>query len=715
MPLNRNENNKDIISSQRLFFIFLWCETIIIKIQYNLLKPVDRNTSSFILGILTAILVVAGISSCGRKGKVNNQNSSADTRRIACLNAIDDSINKRGMSARAFIEEGMRKAEDSTEWCEYAVRLGKLYYKANQPDSMMKYISKVRRYAEKQPVSPRTNNILGLADEYEAGWKQLMQRGVAEVIDLHKRAYDRLSHSDNKISLSDITANIGDCYYLSNNILKAAAYYRRALFLVDSLQLPKEKNITLYMGLARIYENLGDLTEAERFYKQSEKFLNSMQPGMQTYFLSSFGSYYYKTKQFKKSLSYFKRMESFVAREEGDSCFDMALCRINAADVYLNMNNIKKAEEYLNASEPFFRNNKIDVGIHYANSIRIGILLKQKRYSDIKQILNNEHISGKIEYAIQKIRNEYLREYFIASGNPAAALKNKMEEDRKEDSIAKSNSYMRASEVIQRFSEDTLALHHEIAMTEKEHKEQLAKTTIIMLSAGIVILLLILAVWWMYVRKKQLSAQMERFLLRLENTRNRISPHFIFNILNNRIYTAGQKEKDELMSLAQLIRKSLDISRDTFITLEQELDFVKKYIEVQSYVLRPDFKFKLTVPDDISDIHIPSMSIQILAENAIKHGLKGLDRQQKLWITVNRSGSVISITVEDNGRGFDSTKGSGNGLGMNIIRQTIAAVNRRSKKGKMDMDVSNTHDEKGNVTGCRITMTINGKINFDNI
>ena len=165
------------------------------------------------------------------------------------------------------------------------------------------------------------------------------------------------------------------------------------------------------------------------------------------------------------------------------------------------------------------------------------------------------------------------------------------------------------------------------------------------------------------------------------------------------------------MSLAKLIRKSLDISRDTFISLNEELDFVKNYIEVQSYILRPDFKFTLNIQPGIENILIPSMSIQILAENAIKHGLKGLERQQNLTINVIKENDITTITVEDNGRGFDSTKGSGNGLGMNIIRQTIAAVNKRSKKAKMDMDVHNIKDNEGNVSGCRIAITIKGKIN----
>ena len=663
---------------------------------------------SYIISVICMTIIVA----CGRHGGFHDEYNDTDSTRIKKLIAIDDSIYKSAPSAKTIIRKGMKQAKDSIEWCEYAVRMTKLYIKENKPDSIIPYINKIKAYISQQPATPRNNNIYGLALEYEAGWRQLSYNDIKIARNLHKEAYDKIMQSDNKSIASDIMANLADCNYLCNDLPKAASYYRRALFLVDSLQLPKNKNLTLYMGLSRIYESLGDLNEALRFYKQTEKYLDQMPQNMQVYFLSSFGSYYYKTRDYKKSIQYFNRMEKYVRETEGDDCMDMALCRINSADVYLNLNNLDKAKEYLQLAEPVFKKNAINIGIYYANTIKIGILLKEKKYAEIKEILDNEHADeNSMEFMMQKIRNTYLRDYYVATGNPAAALANKIYEDEKNDSVAKSNSYMRASEVIQRFSEDTLALHHDIEMAEKERKASEAKTTITILTASILILTLIFILWWMYTRKKQVSAQMERFILRLENTRNRISPHFIFNVLNNRIYTAGQKEKDELMSLAKLIRKSLDISRDTFISLNEELDFVKNYIEVQSYILRPDFKFTLNIQPGIENIIIPSMSIQILAENAIKHGLKGLERQQNLTITVIKENDITTITVEDNGRGFDSTKGSGNGLGMNIIRQTIAAVNKRSKKAKMDMDVHNIKDNEGNVSGCRIAITIKGKIN----
>ncbi len=657
--------------------------------------------------LIIAIISTVAFASCGK-----GEGSDSNSKRLSELAAIDDSINMSAPSVRAVVEKGMKNAKDSTAWCEYAVRMGRIFIKENKPDSMKPYLNKVKAFISKQPANPRNNNIYGLAYEYEAGWEQQLYNNINLALKFHQKAYDKIIHSDDKSKASDIVANIADCHYLLNDMPKAASYYRRALFLVDSLHLHKDKNLTLYMGLSRIYESLGDLDEAKKFYKQTEKYQSHMPQNMQVFFLSSFGSYYYKTQDYKKSIEYFNKMEKYVMETEGDSCFDMALCRMNSADVYMNLGNLDKAKEYLRLALPMFKKYAIKIGIHYGNSIKIGILLKEKKYAEIRNIIDNEDIDpGDLEFSIVRIRNKYLREYYMATGNYKAALENKLAEDEANDSITKSNSYMRASEVIQRFSEDTLALHHDIMMAAKERKANEDKTMIIILTASIVILVLAFTLWWMYTRKQQVSAKMERFVLRLENSRNRISPHFIFNVLNNRIYTAGQKEKDELMSLAQLIRKSLDISRDTFITLNEELDFVRKYVEVQSYILRPDFIFEMNIQPGIGNIYIPAMSIQILAENAIKHGLKGLERQQKLTVTARKDNDTTTITVEDNGRGFDSTKGSGNGIGMNIIRQTMAAVNKRSKRAKMDMEIHNNKDKEGNVAGCRITLTIQGKIN----
>ena len=79
---------------------------------------------------------------------------------------------------------------------------------------------------------------------------------------------------------------------------------------------------------------------------------------------------------------------------------------MNSADVYLNLNNLDKAKEYLQLAEPVFKKQAIKIGIYYGNTIKIGILLKEKKYAEIKEILDNEHADeDSMEFMMQKIRN----------------------------------------------------------------------------------------------------------------------------------------------------------------------------------------------------------------------------------------------------------------------------------------------------------------------
>ena len=114
------------------------------------------------------------IVACGRHGGFYDEYNDTDSTRIKKLIAIDDSIYKSAPSAKAIIWKGMKQAKDSIEWCEYAVRMTKLYIKENKSDSIIPYINKIKAYISQQPATPRNNNIYGLALEYEAGWRQLL-------------------------------------------------------------------------------------------------------------------------------------------------------------------------------------------------------------------------------------------------------------------------------------------------------------------------------------------------------------------------------------------------------------------------------------------------------------------------------------------------------------------------------------------------------------
>ena len=228
-----------------------------------------------------------------------------------------------------------------------------------------------------------------------------------------------------------------------------------------------------------------------------------------------------------------------------------------------------------------------------------------------------------------------------------------------------------------------------------------------------VVLVLLLIMWYMYTRKKQLQNQVNIMNLKLNNVRNRISPHFMFNVLNNKIVNSGEKEASELMELARLIRTNLDMSSQPYMMLDQELEFVQQYIRVERYLLGDDFKFNIDVADNanIAKVKIPSMFLQILTENAIVHGLKGMEGEKRLRITIARENNLTIISVEDNGPGFNARRALKKGTGLGIISQTIAVTNERNKQ-KMRFEISNREDSNNQIIGCKATLKIPDCITF---
>ena len=113
--------------------------------------------------------------------------------------------------------------------------------------------------------------------------------------------------------------------------------------------------------------------------------------------------------------------------------------------------------------------------------------------------------------------------------------------------------------------------------------------------------------------------------LRLENIRNRLSPHFIFNVLNQEVVNRKEEEKQELVSLVKLMRRNLELAEQLCVTLAEELDFVKTYIDLERRSLGATFHPVIEIAGDVlpEQVWLPSMMIQIPVENSVKHALRG--------------------------------------------------------------------------------------------
>ena len=660
-----------------------------------------KNDKFYVGLVLLPLLLL--FASCQKSAEEN-----ADRQRIEQLHQLDELLNAQSPQAMKEIEKGMQQAGDSLAFYEYYVRKGRWFCQSATPDSTVGYIDRTIRFALHQPETPRRNGILAYAYNCQGINYHNFHRKADEVVSLYRSAYAYSMRSDVQHQAPSICANMGDAYLFKNQLSEAASWYRRALFLVDSLQLPKEENVSLYVGLATIYLKLNDFDASLKCYQQTESYLSQMPLGMQAYYLNNYGNYYYYKKDYANSLRKFLQLKQLLEKNNKADCFDMYLCKLNMADVYLNMDSISQSERYLSESETFMVANHDVEAVYYCNTIHIGQDVKKGDMADVARIMNREKslfgddVNNLVAFNLRQIRNQYLQQYYLATGNYHMAFENLREDMQKNDSLEHNRINMRASEIMDRFTQDTLKLHHELVL---EHKTaQLSQTRFI----ALMVVMLILLVCMFFVIKSMLSGKRleesrHRVLqLKLEGARNRISPHFVFNVLNNKILHADKAEANELMGLVSLIRSNLDLSCQAKVTLAAEIGFVKQYLAVESPLMGDDFVFSLEIaPEvDVEKTYIPSMFVQILVENALVHGLRGWEGRKTLQVKLARKQPDYTVvSVKDNGKGFDIRRKGKKRTGLGIITQTLAVVNERNSH-KMTFSLQNMKAEDGSVAGC---------------
>lgn len=682
----------------------------------------EKDRTRLSIGKIFALIAVAMcgimVAACG-----GGSDGNGNTGRIDSLRRLDDSVVALSPTALPTIRHGLATAHDSTAYYEYSLRLARYYWLSEHPERADTLVGKVMAYVERQDngyyarhktcSSPRLNSLMAGAVSCRAARYHNFHRDTKKTIALYHSAYSLLQNSESKFDLPKTCANLADAYILDNDLPKAGRWYRRALFLVDSLRLPQRENITLYMGLAQIYVSLNNFDRAKFYYNETERYFRQMSPSMQAYYINNLGNFYYYSKDYSKALATFIRMKRLLESRGMQRNFDMYLCKVNLADVYLNLHRLDSSERCLDEAEHFFREKGDKAAIYYCNTIRFGIAVQKGDMAAARNILAGEGDNSDIPYTMVNIRSEYMQRYYERTGNYREAYNNLRESMAYTDSLEHNRSSMRTAEIMSRFTADTLQLHHELAIEHKNVAIQHANFTKIVAMSVAMVLALLLVIWYMYARKKSFESQMNIMNLKLNIVRNRISPHFMFNVLNNKIVNSGKQEASELMELARLIRANLDMSSMPCITLDKELEFVNQYIRVEHYLLGDDFSFEMEVEEglDTSTVRIPSMFLQILTENAIVHGLKGLDRPKTLRVEIRRDGPMTVIRVSDNGPGFNARRTLKKGTGLGIISQTIAVVNERNK-GKMRFEMRNSEDGEGNVTGCVATLRVPDNVKF---
>lgn len=206
-------------------------------------------------------------------------------------------------------------------------------------------------------------------------------------------------------------------------------------------------------------------------------------------------------------------------------------------------------------------------------------------------------------------------------------------------------------------------------------------------------------------------------LLRMQNIRNRMSPHFFFNALSG---ISGETEhpeniKKNLKTLLMLLRRSIENIEQTAIPVMEELEVVKGYIDMQRWRIAEPFNVEYDIQEGTNMNHlIPAMIIQIPVENAIKHGLLPLTGEKWLKIKIRNYDGGLQITVEDNGIGYStsSNRTIGAGTGLKILFQTIYLLNFRNSM-KIEFSINDTKSDNESGRGTIVEIKVPTNYSFD--
>lgn len=227
-------------------------------------------------------------------------------------------------------------------------------------------------------------------------------------------------------------------------------------------------------------------------------------------------------------------------------------------------------------------------------------------------------------------------------------------------------------------------------------------------------------------RKKQLNElkqlQLENDLRFSQETalKAQMNPHFLFNVLNSikgYIYENDKKNATlYLSSFSDLVRKILIHSSSPDITLKEEIDILKLYIELEAMLIQNDFKYTITTDKqlNLSNIKIPALLIQPYIENAFKHGLRHKPGQKELQIDfrLNVENNYLTITISDNGIGRNasaqlksSSKNAHQSFATDATSKRIALLNS-NKKDIINVQLIDRFDNENNPTGTSVVLTI---------
>lgn len=617
--------------------------------------------------------------------------SSPDTTKVLALIAIGDIYAVSDMDTTMYY---CRQAEALAEKTGYRSGLSSAYNllgyvlseKGNMDSALVYFLKSIRLDQSIGEIKGAANGLLNLgAIYYQKGDVIRALHYYYESLALH----EKISY---KKGILTSTYNIAALLYKQGQKEKARAYYFRCLKLARELKDNEfiSESIT---NIATIYrddlfgllEKNGSMDSIIAYRSKVLLYFNSaLQHNKQYNFVRFYARdlyglagthhrlfFYLKTHQysqdtiqatFKRTMAYYE--QSLKISEAQNYRQLQANNMRSMASMYLLIDDIPHAEAFA---------------------------LKSFNLAKELKIMGSVKLSSEVLYRIYKKKKDY-KNALLMHEQYMALTDSLVNEETKSASLRKQFGY-----------EAEKKEQENVVLTQKNEIQQLELSRREYVLYGMLALILfVIAFSFMFLRQNRIITRQKTMKLEQRLLRSQMNPHFIFNSLTaiqSFIYKNEPKESGKyLAAFARLVRAILENSREEYITLSREVQWLDNYLKLQQLRFENKFDYTIRVPDDL-DLEttlLPPMLTQPAIENALEHGLKNIDYKGVVEVEFKKENNYLIVSVKDNGVGISASqvavpadpKGDKHtSLATIITKERLELLNKR-KLRKISFDIS---------------------------
>ena len=537
-------------------------------------------------------------------------------------------------------------------------------------DEGLKYFNQVLNYYKKNNDSIKMADVynnIGVINYYRGEYDKALKNMLNSV-----KIYEK--NGMNSVAVEGY-GNIAMIYNENKSYKKAAEYAQKALKIYIQTNDYYSQTGQL-VNLANIYKNLND-------YDKSIKYLNRALAISEKYDYKKFKaltysnySYIYENKgQYKKAIDVLKKALK-INKQTGNAEGEAKNLR-SLGSLYKKLKKYDLALKYLDESEKLSEKMKL-VSDYYD-------LYKEK--SEVYEAMNDYKNSLK-----------YYQKYTIYKDSVFTKEKNKQITEIE----TKYQTEKKEKEIVQLSVENSK--QKLIILKNRYSLYGLSGFVIVILLFGILLL-----------RNRKIKNRQQTLELEQKLFRSQMNPHFIFNSLASIQYFITKNQPLEagayLSDFAKLMRLVIENSREEYISLKQEIETMKYYLQMQELRFEYSFTYKFETDPDLETeyVLIPPMLTQPFIENASEHAFSEKNGENKLYVRYLQSDGFLHVEVEDNGIGRQKAqslkKSDHKSFAISVTKSRLEKLNRKKKK-KINFEILDLISDDGNPAGTKIKFSI---------